>query len=367
MFSASAGLPDVFSVPEVARVAGVSPADVRALVVSGQVAAIDGGLFLTPVQATRAVRLLRAARLAAGRGREMFEEAAADGGHGGVPILASGALHAALVACLLFATTLGITKAAVEVPGQFKAMRMVFLTTPGPGGGGGGGGMRQPAPPPRVRLRGTSPLRSPVPVERAVRRARVEPAVRRAPAPPPPVAPVPHPVDPPPPVVKANPIPAVVAPVVSAPADPQDRAGVLSETPSQADSHGPGTGGGTGTGRGTGIGEGDGAGIGPGSGGGTGGGPYRPGSGITPPSVLREVKPDYTEEARRRGLVGDVVLEIVLRADGSVGQVRVLQGLGAGLNERAVGAVRQWRFSPARRYGTPVDVLVEVAVEFKLR
>ena len=92
-----------------------------------------------------------------------------------------------------------------------------------------------------------------------------------------------------------------------------------------------------------------------------------PGSGITPPAIQREVKPDYTEEARRRGVSGDVVLEIVVRSDGSVGEVKVLQGLPGGLNERAIDAVRQWRFSPARRFGTPVDVIVEVAVEFKLR
>ncbi len=82
---------------------------------------------------------------------------------------------------------------------------------------------------------------------------------------------------------------------------------------------------------------------------------------------MREVKPDYTEDARRRGLSGDVVLEIVVKSDGSVGTVRVVQGLGAGLDQRAVDAVRQWRFTPARRLGTPVDVLVEVAVEFRLR
>jgi TonB family protein len=79
------------------------------------------------------------------------------------------------------------------------------------------------------------------------------------------------------------------------------------------------------------------------------------------------VKPDYTEEARRRSLEGDVVLEIVVRRDGSVGDVKILQGLGGGLDARAVDAVRQWRFSPAQRQGVPVDVIVEVAVEFKLR
>ena len=79
------------------------------------------------------------------------------------------------------------------------------------------------------------------------------------------------------------------------------------------------------------------------------------------------MKAVYTEDARRRGLAGEVVLEIVVRRDGSVGDVKLLQGLGSGLNDRAVQAVRQWRFSPAERLGTPVDVIVEVSVEFKLR
>ena len=77
------------------------------------------------------------------------------------------------------------------------------------------------------------------------------------------------------------------------------------------------------------------------------------------------MKPDYTEEGRRRNLEGDVVLEIVVRATAASADVKLLQGLGAGLDQRAIDAVRQWRFSPARRYGTPVDVIVEVAVEFK--
>ncbi len=139
------------------------------------------------------------------------------------------------------------------------------------------------------------------------------------------------------------------------------------DVPPAPQSRGPGDKGGTGTGEGTGVGEGSGPGVGAGSGSGTGGGPYRPGSGITPPTLLREVKPDYTEEARRRSLEGDVVLEIVVRRDGSVGDVKILQGLGGGLDARAVDAVRQWRFSPAQRQGVPVDVIVEVAVEFKLR
>jgi protein TonB len=167
--------------------------------------------------------------------------------------------------------------------------------------------------------------------------------------------------------VRVEQLPPVVAPVVSAPADLRDRAGVMEQSTADRDSHGPGRGGGAGTGTGTGLGAGDGSGIGPGSGGGTGGGPYRPGSGIEPPRLLREVKADYTEDARRAAVEGDVVLEIVVRSDGSVGDVTIKKGLGQGLNERAVQAVRQWRFSPAHRQGVPVDVIVEVSVEFKLR
>jgi protein TonB len=79
------------------------------------------------------------------------------------------------------------------------------------------------------------------------------------------------------------------------------------------------------------------------------------------------VKPDYTDEARRRGLNGEVVLEVVVLRDGRVGDIRVIQGLGGGLDRRAIESVRQWRFAPGERLGTPVDVIVEVAVEFRLR
>ena len=90
-------------------------------------------------------------------------------------------------------------------------------------------------------------------------------------------------------------------------------------------------------------------------------------SGVEPPSIRHEVKPDYTDEARRRNIRGDVLMEIVVKRDGTVTNVRVLRGLGYGLDERAVEAVTQWSFNPATRKGVPVDVLVEVAMEFRLR
>src|SRR5436190_22038142 len=86
---------------------------------------------------------------------------------------------------------------------------------------------------------------------------------------------------------------------------------------------GSGSGGGAGTGTGTGIGPGNGSGLGPGSGGGTGGGVYRPGNGISWPTVIKEVKPQYTSDAMRAKVQGTVVLECVVQPDGTVGEVNV--------------------------------------------
>lgn len=361
MSSITASAPEVFTAREIARAAGADVRDVRSLIAAGTIGTI-GGRFVAPSEAVRAVRLLtRAAPVPVERA--LFGTPTTSKLAPGRALAASGALHAAMFAVLAMLTTMGVASAPEETHAPVP-VRLVFLATPGPGGGGGGGGLRQPAPPARAELRGTSPLRSPVPPPRPITARRPEPEVK----PLPPVRPEPlaRAAEPPPPPVTAAALPQVVAPVAPVASDPRDKAGALEASADHA-SQGAGTGGGAGAGLGTGMGEGTGSGIGPGSGGGTGGGPYRPGSGITPPGLLREVRPDYTEEARRRGLEGDVVLEIVVRADGSVGPVTVLQGLGGGLDQRASAAVRQWRFSPARRYGTPVDVIVEVAVEFKLR
>jgi TonB family protein len=160
----------------------------------------------------------------------------------------------------------------------------------------------------------------------------------------------------------------VQAPVQTVAADPLEQIGLPVEKERTAPpSQGRGTQGGVGSGAGPGIGEGDGGGIGPGSGGGTGGGPYQPGAGIDPPTLVREVRPQYTPEARRQAIEGDVVLEIIVRSDGTVGNIKVRRTLGAGLEQKAIEAVRQWKFLPAKRHGTPVDVVVEVSVGFKLR
>jgi TonB family protein len=343
--------PDVYSAREIARAAGVRSRDVRDLVAAGLIQPIAGRFFSEP-DAVFAVRSL--AGNAVGGDGTLFRPVSGMRREPALPMALTGTLHAAMLAALVLVTTAGMAKPDAVTPRDKNEMPLVFQMAPGPGGGGGGGGHAEPAPPPPAERKGVETLRSPVPVRRPPPRVEPPPIIRR--------------VEPPP--VKAEPLPPVVAPVVAVTADTQDRAGVpwVAKTPPvMEDSRGPGVGGGTGNGQGTGLGGGDGAGIGPGSGGGTGGGPYRPGSGITAPAIVREVKPDYTEEGRRRNVEGDVVLEIVVRSDGAVGSVKLLQGLGAGLDQRAVEAVRQWRFSPAKRYGTPVDVIVEVAMEFKLR
>jgi len=361
MSSMPFALPEVFTIREIARAAGVSTAEVRAILDESD--APHGGAFLSLDDAVRVVSLVKnpVRRTAA---RRLFAPPPGAAPRRGMPAAASGAFHAGLLAAMILIGTMGVRTAQTEEKTP-DPVRLVFLATPGPGGGGGGGGLRMPLPPPKAELKGKSKLASPVSVTKVT---KPEPVKRTETPPPPPPRPEPTPEPPPPPPpAPPTPAPPVVAPVVSAPADANDRAGVATATTATAPSNGPGDGGGTGTGTGTGAGPGNGAGVGDGSIAGTGGGPYRPGSGITPPSIQREVKPVYTEEGRRRGVEGDVVMEVVVRADGSIGNVRVLQGLGSGLDQRAVDAVRQWRFFPAKRYGTPVDVMVEIAVEFKLR
>jgi protein TonB len=359
---------EIFSFNEVAKAAGVAIEQVAAAVDSEQVMAVDG--HVCQHDAVRLVRLLSPSiRHKDSEGRDPLTVLQRTKRKGGLPLAASGSLHAAAVVLFLLASSLGLLKAN-DTEAELKdepPVRLVFMMTPGPGGGGGGGGNAIPLPPPPAKTKAPEPKKrvsAPVPPPRPYR-PPPRPVIRDTPPPKPiPVQPTPVP---PAPVVPA-PLPVVQAPVIAVAADATDQAGLLEAPPAPpSPSHGPGTGGGAGSGQGTGIGEGMGAGIGPGSGGGTGGGPFRPGSGIDPPSVQREVKPTYTDEGRRRAIEGDVVMEIVVRRDGSVGDVRVMRSLGAGLDQRAIAAVKQWRFSPARRMGAAVDVLVEVAVEFTLR
>ena len=131
-------------------------------------------------------------------------------------------------------------------------------------------------------------------------------------------------------------------------------------------SNGTGSGGGIGSGSGGGVGSGEGPGVGPGRGGGIGGGVFRVGGGVSAPRVLYMPDPEYSEEARKAKYEGTVVLGLVVGPDGRPHNIRISRSLGLGLDEKAVEAVRQWKFEPARKNGQPVAVQINVEVEFRL-
>jgi periplasmic protein TonB len=295
---------DVFTVDEIARAAGVPRSAVHRLVESGDLKSVTGSGFFDSRAAVLAG--LKARRDAAGAVESRASTLPSASNlreERGLSAVVSSLLHGAVLALLIWSTS-----GAVDMAAKTPRERLIFLSGPGPGGGGGGGGRAPQKPVTRIE--------------------RPRPPASQS------FEPEPQPL----------PSRALVSPIALVAGDNKP----LSPEP---DGSGPGTG----------------PGVDDGTGGGAGGGPYRPGSGVEPPRLLREVKAQYTEDARTRGITGGVVLEIVIRSDGSVGDVKVLRGLGYGLDDRAVTAVRNWKFSPARRLGTPVDVIVEVEVEFSLR
>jgi len=131
-------------------------------------------------------------------------------------------------------------------------------------------------------------------------------------------------------------------------------------------SNGTGSGGGIGSGSGGGVGSGEGPGVGPGRGGGIGGGVFRIGGGVSAPRPLFTPDPEYSEEARKAKYQGTCVLWMVVGADGRPREIRVARGLGMGLDEKALQAVKQWKFEPAMKDGHPVAVQMNVEVSFRL-
>jgi protein TonB len=209
--------------------------------------------------------------------------------------------------------------------------RIVWLPDPGPGGGGGGGN-EQPEPPKPAEILQPKPE----PVKLVVEPEPVEE------------------VEPPPLTPLTVPLRTLDA-TVTAP-------GTIESTQvSNSLSLGSGVGRGAGPGRGSGIGD--------GFGGGTGGGAFRPGNGVMLPRPLKEVKPQYTADAMRAKVQGTVLLECVVLADGTVGDIEIIRSLDPtfGLDQEAVKAAKQWQFAPGTRFGEPVAVLVTIELTFTLR
>jgi len=95
----------------------------------------------------------------------------------------------------------------------------------------------------------------------------------------------------------------------------------------------------------------------------------QPGNGVSLPVVLKEVKPTYTAKAKEERIQGVVWVQVVVRADGNVGDVQVTRSLDKefGLDNQAVQAARQWQFKPGTKDGKPVDVTVTLEMTFTLK
>jgi TonB family protein len=203
--------------------------------------------------------------------------------------------------------------------------------------GGGGGGDRSPLPAakgklPKPSLRQFTP---PVEVPQNLRpKLAMEPTI---------IAP-----------------PDVPLPQVNLPnyGDPLAKLGPLS--------NGPGSGAGIGSGSGGGVGSGKGGGLGPGEGGGFGGGVFKVGGGVTAPTLLYKVEPEYSEEARKAKYQGTVVLYVEVDPSGRAVNPKVIRSLGLGLDEKAIEAVRKWKFKPGYKDGRPVTVIATIEVNFRL-
>ncbi len=226
---------------------------------------------------------------------------------------------------------------------------IVWIPQEGPGGGGGGGGNESLEMPRQVEVVGEDSLNVPVEVPEEIETPpTVEPEPEERP-------------------LESHNVRLAALPLASA---QRTRAGVLDGLMARSlNSAGSGTGGGAGAGTGGGIGPGQGDGLGPGQGGGTGGGVYRPGNGVETPRPIREIRPRYTAEAMRAKIQGAVLLEAIVLPDGSVGDVTVVRSLDRtfGLDDEALKAAKQWRFTPGTRFGEPVAVLVTIELSFTLR
>ncbi len=160
--------------------------------------------------------------------------------------------------------------------------------------------------------------------------------------------------------------PSVIMPNIKLPDTNMPDIGMPSSNQVALASNGSGSGAGMGTGSGGGLGSGTGGGIGAGSGGGYGGGTYHVGGGVSAPSVIYSVDPEFSDEARRAKYQGICVVTLIVDSQGNPQRVRVTRPLGMGLDQKALDAVRQYRFKPAYFQGKPVPVEISIEVNFRI-
>jgi periplasmic protein TonB len=161
--------------------------------------------------------------------------------------------------------------------------------------------------------------------------------------------------------------PTVVMPQIKLPDNPSMPDLGIPQSPQVAfASQGSGSGSGFGSGSGGGLGSGNGNGIGPGEGGGYGGGIYHVGGGVSNPILIYAPDPQFSDEARRAKYQGVCVVGLIVDATGDPQHVHIVRPLGMGLDEKAMEAVRQYKFKPAQFRGKNVAVEVNIEVNFRI-
>lgn len=160
--------------------------------------------------------------------------------------------------------------------------------------------------------------------------------------------------------------PTVVMPPIKLPDANMPDLGIPQSPQIAFSSQGSGSGSGFGSGSGGGIGSGNGNGIGPGTGGGYGGGLYKVGGGVSNPILIFAPDPEFSDEARRAKYQGICVVGLIVDPLGNPQRVHIVRPLGMGLDEKAIEAVRQYKFKPAQLNGRAVAVEVNIEVNFRI-
>ena len=160
--------------------------------------------------------------------------------------------------------------------------------------------------------------------------------------------------------------PTVVKPPIKLPDANMPDLGIPQSPQIAFSSQGSGSGSGFGSGSGGGIGSGNGNGIGPGTGGGYGGGLYKVGGGVSNPILIFAPDPEFSDEARRAKYQGICVVGLIVDPLGNPQRVHIVRPLGMGLDEKAIEAVRQYKFKPAQLNGRAVAVEVNIEVNFRI-
>ena len=264
----------------------------------------------------------------------------------------NGLVGSAIVHAVILGAVLGGTLLGHKVVTQIQQHETVTLIAPSPDSyalpvakkvvsGGGGGGEHDVLEAPKGRLPKTA-MQQITPPSIILRNPHPKLAVAPTVVVPPQV----HLAD--------NHMPTLGIPTAAAP------------LPSAPPSNGTGSGAGIGSGSGGGVGVGHGAGVGAGSGGGIGGGVFKVGGGISAPQPVSTPDPEYTEQARVAKTQGTCILWLIVDDQGRPRDIRVVRGLGMGLDAKAIEAVKQWKFQPAMKDGRPVNVQISVEVGFKL-